>query len=263
MRRIESFAAKVAGALLVTLFIGSCSDVVLKGYIGEDIAPEKTSFVESGAGTMILAYDGEKVSRPGSRLALLPGVHTLEIQFSGVTNNFYWDSGNYHLFLEFDAEEGHTYLVSGELLSHAMWTAHIRDKKTRKKINARPVVPPWAFSSLDAVLRRGEESGTLFPNVIWGAERSREAGAVKQCTLGNYVPEVAPEARRVSLVPRPDIVIDKTERTNANIDIHAKDQTEKPRDFYNELIKLDDLKKRGIITDAEFEAQKRKLLGGD
>jgi hypothetical protein len=32
--------------------------------------------------------------------------------------------------------------------------------------------------------------------------------------------------------------------------------------MYTELIKLDDLRKRGIITEAEFEAQKKKLLEG-
>lgn len=30
---------------------------------------------------------------------------------------------------------------------------------------------------------------------------------------------------------------------------------------YDELLKLDELRKRGVITDAEFEAQKAKLLG--
>jgi hypothetical protein len=30
-----------------------------------------------------------------------------------------------------------------------------------------------------------------------------------------------------------------------------------------ELIKLDNLRKKGIITDAEFEARKKKLLNGD
>jgi len=70
-----------------------------------------------------------------------------------------------------------------------------------------------------------------------------------------------PEAGRVSLVPRPNIVIDKTEKSS--VDIHTKDQTEKSRDVYVELIKLDDLRKKGILTDAEFEAQKKKLLDGD
>jgi len=31
-------------------------------------------------------------------------------------------------------------------------------------------------------------------------------------------------------------------------------------DLYGELIKLDDLRKRGILTEAEFQAQKKKLL---
>lgn len=33
-----------------------------------------------------------------------------------------------------------------------------------------------------------------------------------------------------------------------------------PSDMYTELLKLEDLRKRGIITDAEFENQKKKLL---
>jgi hypothetical protein len=32
---------------------------------------------------------------------------------------------------------------------------------------------------------------------------------------------------------------------------------------YAELVKLDDLRKKGIITEAEFEAQKKKLLTAD
>jgi Short C-terminal domain len=36
--------------------------------------------------------------------------------------------------------------------------------------------------------------------------------------------------------------------------------TEKHGDLYVELLKLDDLRKKGLITDAEFEAQKQKLL---
>lgn len=69
-----------------------------------------------------------------------------------------------------------------------------------------------------------------------------------------------PEARRVNLVPRPNVVIEKTEKTT--VDVRAKDETERPKDVYTELLKLDDLRKRGIITEAEFDAQKKKLLGG-
>lgn len=36
--------------------------------------------------------------------------------------------------------------------------------------------------------------------------------------------------------------------------------TEKSKDIYSELIKLDELKKKGILTEAEFETQKKKIL---
>lgn len=70
-----------------------------------------------------------------------------------------------------------------------------------------------------------------------------------------------PEVGRVSLEPRPDVVIEKTE--NINVDIRTKDETEKTKDVYAELIKLDDLRQRGILTDAEFTEEKRKLLEGN
>jgi len=72
------------------------------------------------------------------------------------------------------------------------------------------------------------------------------------------VDESDPEARRTSLTPRPNVVIEKTEKISS--DIHTKDETEKKPDLYTEIIKLDDLRKRGLITDAEYEAQKQKLL---
>ena len=67
-----------------------------------------------------------------------------------------------------------------------------------------------------------------------------------------------PEVRRTSLVPRADVVVEKTEKVTA--DIRTKDESSKSKDVYAELIKLDDLRKKGILTDAEFEAQKKKLL---
>ena len=67
-----------------------------------------------------------------------------------------------------------------------------------------------------------------------------------------------PEAKRTQIVPRPDVVIEKKETISA--DVRTKDISEKPRDLYSELLKLDDLRKRGIINDREFEEQKRKLL---
>lgn len=69
-----------------------------------------------------------------------------------------------------------------------------------------------------------------------------------------------PEARRTSLVPRADVVIEKTEKVTA--EITTKDKTEQKKDVYAELIKLDDLRKRGILTESEFQALKQKLLEG-
>ena len=40
----------------------------------------------------------------------------------------------------------------------------------------------------------------------------------------------------------------------------AVESIEERGDFYTELIKLDDLRERGIITDEEFAAEKRELL---
>ena len=75
------------------------------------------------------------------------------------------------------------------------------------------------------------------------------------------VDKVDSEARRTALVPRPDVVIEKTEKISAQI--QPQRQSSRPKDVYAELLKLDDLRKRGILSDAEFETQKRKLLSND
>lgn len=65
-----------------------------------------------------------------------------------------------------------------------------------------------------------------------------------------------PEAKRTSLVPRADIVVEKTEKISA--DVRTKE--ERAPDLYIELTKLDELRKKGIITEEEFIAQKKRLL---
>ncbi len=67
-----------------------------------------------------------------------------------------------------------------------------------------------------------------------------------------------PAARRTSLAPRADVVIEKTEKITA--DVQTKDVSDKKQDTYTELMKLDDLRKKGVITDAEFAAEKQKIL---
>lgn len=69
-----------------------------------------------------------------------------------------------------------------------------------------------------------------------------------------------PEARRTSLTPRPDIVVDSTSRISADVNVNTTAKEQKSSDLYTELTKLDDLRKRGIITDEEFNSQKKRLL---
>ena len=66
------------------------------------------------------------------------------------------------------------------------------------------------------------------------------------------------EVKRTALVPRADIVIEKHE--NVKVDINSKHISTEKKDIYSELTKFDDLRKKGVITDAEFEAKKKKLL---
>jgi len=66
-----------------------------------------------------------------------------------------------------------------------------------------------------------------------------------------------PEARSTVLIQRPNVVIERNEKSN--VDVQVNDKSDKPKDLYTELLKLDDLHKRGILSDQEFEAQKKKL----
>jgi hypothetical protein len=67
-----------------------------------------------------------------------------------------------------------------------------------------------------------------------------------------------PEARRTSLTPRPNVVVEKDEKISA--DINSNQPVSKQTDLYTEIMKLDDLRKKGLLTDAQFEVQKQKLL---
>ena len=70
------------------------------------------------------------------------------------------------------------------------------------------------------------------------------------------VSEGDPEAKRTSLVPRANMVIEKKEDIKIDITNKSNDKV----DLYTELSKLDDLKKKGIITEKEFQDLKRELL---
>jgi hypothetical protein len=78
---------------------------------------------------------------------------------------------------------------------------------------------------------------------------ARMGGASYQFRL---VPPDSPEAKGGAYLDRgPDQVTE--------VNVHTQKEPEK-RDVYTELLKLDDLHKRGILTDAEFQAGKTRLL---
>ncbi|EKD25858.1 MAG: hypothetical protein ACD_79C01466G0002 [uncultured bacterium] len=66
-----------------------------------------------------------------------------------------------------------------------------------------------------------------------------------------------PELHKASLPQQADIIVEKNEKITA--DIHSKNQSDN-KDVYAELIKLDDLRKKEIISEEEFQTLKKKLL---
>ena len=68
-----------------------------------------------------------------------------------------------------------------------------------------------------------------------------------------------PEAKRTNMTRDPNVVIENN--THVTADIHTKDDTQRPTDVYGDLIKLDELRKRGVLTEAEFQTEKAKILG--
>lgn len=78
-----------------------------------------------------------------------------------------------------------------------------------------------------------------------------------------------PEAERAILGSCPDVVVQTNQSLKAEVttreeraDPEAKKEpaSAEKKDLYTELMKLDDLRKRGILTEEEFQAEKRKLL---
>ena len=82
-------------------------------------------------------------------------------------------------------------------------------------------------------------SGNIFENIsllvsnAWGTSESRPEVAA---TLSEPIKVIGPQQ------------------------VESKKPAEPARDVYGELIKLDDLRKKGIITEEEFQMQKKKLL---
>ena len=71
----------------------------------------------------------------------------------------------------------------------------------------------------------------------------------------------SPALKQAAMVKRADIVIEQTEKKT--VDVKTQDVSNPKKDTYAELIRLDDLRKRGILTDDEFKSQKQKLLNSN
>lgn len=78
------------------------------------------------------------------------------------------------------------------------------------------------------------------------------------------VPKDDPEAARAALGPCPDVVVQSSQSVTTDVtlrgDTQAAPAAGQPVDLYADLLKLDDLRKRGILSDAEFESEKRRCL---
>ena len=65
-------------------------------------------------------------------------------------------------------------------------------------------------------------------------------------------------AASTPLMPHPEAGTENTE--NINLDVHSDRDLEEADDTYTQLMKLEDLRQRGILTQVEFDSEKSKLL---
>lgn len=68
-------------------------------------------------------------------------------------------------------------------------------------------------------------------------------------------------ANRKVMPIRPDVSIQRSDAISADISIKNQDRVKS--DLYSDLVKLDDLRKRGIISESEFKTLKAKLLSNN
>lgn len=72
------------------------------------------------------------------------------------------------------------------------------------------------------------------------------------------VEKTDPRAEGGALIPRADMVVEMQQSGSSS----QGSASQRTADVYTELLKLDDLRKRGIISESEFQAQKQKILSG-
>ena len=122
------------------------------------------------------------------------------------------------------------------------------------------------FANLPRTRRRAIEAANAFAaekgmTAIPLSLNTTPAGGPAQWPTVEYqfrvVPEGDVEHRRTALMPTPDTTVQVDVRTDSP---PPPDPAAAEPDLYTQLLKLDDLRARGILTDAEFEEQKAKLL---
>lgn len=69
-----------------------------------------------------------------------------------------------------------------------------------------------------------------------------------------------PQLQRTRLEKSPDVVIKRDDTVKADVDVRTKEESNKSPDLYTELTKLEDLRKKKILTEEEFQIQKKLLL---
>lgn len=100
----------------------------------------------------------------------------------------------------------------------------------------------------DAAKGAGVGALAAIPIPIIGPAVGAVIGAGAGIYLGSRSSQPQPQAQSASLPPSPPQAV--------LIDVEAAP----PKDLYAELLKLDELRQKGLLTDEEFEVQKQKLL---
>ena len=111
--------------------------------------------------------------------------------------------------------------------------------------------------TIDAANKFAESKGKIAIAVSMRDERPIPGFPLVEYQFRLADPETVGEST-VVLKKGPDTVIQRSDT------VTIKSDQPTPREFqidlYSELLKLEDLKKRGLLTEDEFQAQKRKLL---
>jgi hypothetical protein len=90
------------------------------------------------------------------------------------------------------------------------------------------------------------------------AVKERPAGIAQWAAIEyqfRVVDKNDPEVRRTQLIHDPNIIIQRTDP-----DVQGQTQVQRSSDVYENLLKLDELKKRGVIAESEFQEEKKRLL---